>query len=416
MYSARTIRIRLVASAALLLATSSIASAQNPYFYRWDNGAGSNIWGVGTNWGLNPPANLGSNNFTPSAYYEEMGLINNGNVVNVTTSQTQFNGSAANNVAAAAGVTIDGIASPGNGSRLNIASGGTLSLLTTYGTGVVAPGPPGTLPSANTGHAILNNFGQLTVQPGGTLNANRDVIINSGSVTVGGAGAGGNLTAGNIRQAGVNSSLSLLGSANVNLTSGAVLNGTTSITGPSVVFNTASVSMANTSVFSPVISNAAVAAGTGHSVINVSGGMSLNGTLRPQFTNGVVPQLGDTWTLWDAAQQQGNFAASDATGAGAALATGLRYAITTTKVGSVRGVKGQLTVENFLTAEVNRANGQVSIRNTNTTDRPRSDDHRLSSRFAGRGAANVQLQFSVWRRVAVGKSHRQFNRRTQSRK
>jgi hypothetical protein len=33
-------------------------------------------------------------------------------------------------------------------------------------------------------------------------------------------------------------------------------------------------------------------------------------------------------------------------------------------------VKGQLTVENFLTAEVNRANGQVTIRNTNTTVGP----------------------------------------------
>ena len=57
-------------------------------------------------------------------------------------------------------------------------------------------------------------------------------------------------------------------------------------------------------------------------------------------------------------------------GQGPALPTGLRYAITTTTVGSVRGVKGQLTVENFLTAEVNRANGQVTIRNTNTTVGP----------------------------------------------
>ena len=98
--------------------------------------------------------------------------------------------------------------------------------------------------------------------------------------------------------------------------------------------------------------------------------MSLNGTLRPLFPTGVVPQLGNVWTLFDAAQVQGNFTASDATGAGAGLPTGLRYAITTTTVGSVRGVKGQLTVENFLTAEVNRANGQVTIRNTNTTVGP----------------------------------------------
>jgi uncharacterized membrane protein len=67
---------------------------------------------------------------------------------------------------------------------------------------------------------------------------------------------------------------------------------------------------------------------------------------------------------------QGNFTVSDATAPGSALPTGLRYAITTTTDGSVRGVKGQLTVENFLTAEVNRANGQVTIRNTNTTVGP----------------------------------------------
>ena len=156
----------------------------------------------------------------------------------------------------------------------------------------------------------------------------------------------------------------------MNFTNGAVLNGTTTITGPNVVFNTPSISMSNTAVFSPAITSPAVAGGTGHSVINVTGGVSLNGTLRPLFPTGVVPQLGNVWTLFDAAQVQGNFTASDATGAGAALPTGLRYAITTTTVGSVHGVKGQLTVENFLTAEVNRANGQVTIRNTNTTVGP----------------------------------------------
>jgi hypothetical protein len=45
----------------------------------------------------------------------------------------------------------------------------------------------------------------------------------------------------------------------------------------------------------------------------------------------------------------------------------VRYALTTTKTGAVHGIKGQLTVENFLTAQVDRATGQVSIRNTDTT-------------------------------------------------
>jgi hypothetical protein len=345
--------------AVVLMGLASLASAQ-PIL--WDNDSGNNNWGTGQNWGVAPG---GFNNNTPSAFFEEQGLINNGNTVNVTTSQTQLSETAANIAVATAGVTVDGVTAAGNGSRLNIASGGSLSVLVTYGP---RGAPPSATPTAGTGNATINNQASITVQPGGTLTVGRDITINSGIFTAGGAAAGGQVTAGNLRAAGANSTVNLMGSASVNLTNGAVLNGTTNITGPNVVFTTPSISMSNTAVFSPIITSPAVPAGTGHSVIDVSGGVSLNGgTLRPQFQNGVVPQLGDTWTLWDSAQIQGNFAISDATAPGSGLPTGLRYAITTTETGSVRGVKGQLTVENFLTAEVNRATGQVSIRNTNTT-------------------------------------------------
>src|SRR5262245_40396203 len=111
-----------------MLARPPIVTAQS-YSYLWDNGAGNNNWGVGQNWGLNPPQNLGVNNVTPSAFFEEQGLINNGNTVSVTTSQTQFSGSALDNAVAAAGVTVDGVTANGNGSTLNIASTGNLSLL-----------------------------------------------------------------------------------------------------------------------------------------------------------------------------------------------------------------------------------------------------------------------------------------------
>jgi hypothetical protein len=362
---AKTIRIGFASWAVLLLAMALNASAQTIFTYSFDNGGGNNNWGTGTNWGLTPPGNTGTNNVTPNAFYEELGLINNGNTVNVTTSQTQFNGVGADNVVAAAGVTVDGVTAAGNGSALNIASGGSLSLLVTYGTNGAGPS---TTPTPNTGNATLLNHATLTVQPGGTLTVKGNVAVNSGTVTVGGAAAGGQLTGGTLLESATNGAVNLLGSATVNLTNGgAVLNGTTTITGPNVVFNTTGISMANTTVFSPDITSAAVAGGTGHSVINVTGGVSVNGTLRPLFHNGVVPHLGDTWTLWDSDLIQGTFASSDATGTGAALATGLRYALTTTKTGSVHGVKGQLTVENFLTAEVNRTNGQVTIRNTDTT-------------------------------------------------
>ncbi len=365
MTSARIILLGLATWIVPLFWASSLHA--QAYFYRWDNGGANLNWGTGTNWGPNPPLNLGVNNVTPSAYFEEGGLINNGNTVQVTTSQTQFSISAANNAAATAGVIVDGITAPGNGSTLSISSGGTLSVLVTYGGNGA---PPDSTPTAGSGNVTLNNGGAITVQPGGTLSVGGDVAINSGTLTVGGVAAGGVLTTRGLNATTSNSTVNLTGSATVNASNATVLNGTTSISGPNVVFNTASVSLSNTSVFSPVITSAAVPAGTGHSVINVTGGVSLNGTLRPQFLNGVVPHLGDVWTLFDSAQVQGNVAASDATGTGAALPTGLRYAITTTKVGSVRGVKSQLTVENFLTAEVNRANGQVTIRNTNTTTGP----------------------------------------------
>src|SRR5262245_18067826 len=221
MCSARTIRIAF-ASWAVTLALASVVHAQ-AYSYLWDNGSGNGNWGTGQNWGLNPPLNLGVNNVTPSAFFEELGLINNGNTVNVTTSQTQLSGSAADNAVAAAGVTVDGVTATGNGSTLNIAATGNLSLLTTFGPNAA---PPSATPTAGTGFATINNRGTITVQPGGVLTVGRDVVINNGTLTVGGAGAGGQVTAGNLRAPGVNATVNLIGSASVNLTNGAVLNGT----------------------------------------------------------------------------------------------------------------------------------------------------------------------------------------------
>ena len=362
MCSAKTILVRFVSLAVLLLATASVATAQLTYSYLWDNGGGNNNWGLGTNWGLNPADNnQGFNNFTPSAYFEERGFINNGNTVNVTTSQTQLSGSAADNAVAAAGVTVDGVTAVGNGSKLNIASGGSLSVLITYGTNGAPQSPT---PTAGTGNATLNNHGAITVQPGGTLTVLGNIAANSGTFSAGGVAAGGTVSANNILEAAPDGAVNLSGSPTINVTTASVLSGTTTITGPSVAFNTGGLVLSGTSIFNPAITSVSVPAGSGHSVINVNGGVVVAGTIRPTFPTGVVPHLGDVWTLFDAAQIQGSFATSDATGAGAALPiVGQRYALTTAPSTGTR-VKGQLTVENFLTAEVNRATGQVTIRNT----------------------------------------------------
>jgi hypothetical protein len=242
----------------------------------------------------------------------------------------------------------------------------------------------------------LTNAGAITVQPGGTLTVAGNIVDTNGTLTVGGAGAGGTVTAAALNAFTVNSAVSLLGSASVTFSNGAVLNGTTTITGPNVVFKTASINMSGTSVFSPVITSNAVAGGGGHSVINVAGGVSVNGTIRPQFSGvGVGPNLGDTWTLWDSALVQGTFTASDATGTGATLPTGLRYALTTTKTGSVNGVKGQLTVENFLTAQVDQATGQVTILNTEAAGGPGTGVTITGYQIASTGGALKPASFSA---------------------
>jgi hypothetical protein len=102
----------------------------------------------------------------------------------------------------------------------------------------------------------------------------------------------------------------------------------------------------------------------------------MNGTLRPQFQS-VTPALGSTWTLWDSTSTTGTFDFSD--DALTPLPDGHRYAVVTTNVGSVRGSRGQLTVENVLTAEVNRANGQVTIRNTAATGGVTIDGYQIGS-------------------------------------
>jgi hypothetical protein len=363
------IRFGLALSGAMLC-FAAVGGAQ-PVTYLWDNGGGNFNWGTDNNWGLNPPLNLGVNNVTPNAYYEEMGLINNGNTVNVTTHQTQFNDGSSpdDTVVAAAGVTVDGVTATGNGSTLNIASTGALTLMITYGSPAVPPYPAAT-PSAGTGNATVNNLGKVTIQPGGTLTVQGNTVINSGTVTVGGGAAGGTLNTNELNEFSTSSNLNLQGSAVVNVTGGALLNGVTTITGPNVVFNAGGIGMNANTVFSPVISNAANANGTGHSVIGVNGGVSVNGTIKPSFSGGVTPHLGDTWTLFDAGQIQGTFAVSDATGTGATLPTGLRYALTTTKTGAVHGIKGQLTVENYLSAQVDRSTGEVKILNTDTSVGP----------------------------------------------
>jgi hypothetical protein len=375
---AKTISIGFASWAVLLLLVVAQVTAQ-PYTYIWDGTStpATTFWDTNANWNVGTSGRF--NNASPRAFDQEMGLLDNSILatpytVNVRLLQDTLGAPAAGHGRNVAGVTLGAAATTGTPpvpvplpvpvtATLNIQSASSLHVVRTYGpSGALPPNPV----TVGTGNATLNDTGAITIQSGGLLSVEDILTVNGGTLNV---LPGGQASTRTLISA-ARGTITLAGNASLTSTASSTLNGITNISGPSVVFATPSISMASTSVFSPDVTSPAVAAGTGHSVINVSGGVSVNGTIRPQFHNGVVPQLGDTWTLWDSAQIQGDFTASDATGTGAALPTGLRYALTTTTAGSVHGVKGQLTVENFLTAEVNRANGQVIIRNTDTTVGP----------------------------------------------
>jgi hypothetical protein len=359
-----------------MLLVASPAAAQ-PFEYTFDNGwsgAGTpplpatGFWDVNANWNNNLQAGT-ANNVVPYAYFQETALVGgtlvNGTVlfapvtVNVRTFQDTLGTSGttpAANRRAVAGVTV------ANGSTLNIQSTGRLSVLVTHGTNGATTG----VPTPGTGSAAINSGGMINVQSSGQLNVEDNIVVTDGTLTV---SPGALVTAQNV-DSGAAGAIVLSGNATLTSSGSTTLGGRTTITGPGVIFNTGRLVMTDSTVFNPVIT------GTTHSIINVAGPVTMNGTLRPQFQS-VTPALGSTWTLWDSTSTGGTFDFSD--DALTPLPQGHRYAIVTTSVGSVRGSRGQLTVENVLTAEVNRANGQVTIRNTAATGGVTIDGYQIGS-------------------------------------
>ena len=374
MNSFKILRVGFAACTVLLAVVPAAAQQPVPYSYLWDGGSGAanNFWDLGANW--NVGASMQANNAVPYAYFHEMGLIGSAAfpgpfTVNVRTAQDTFGTSPSSPVAnrrQAGGVTVD------LGSTLNIQSTGILKVVVTNG--LVADSDPlmaatGTeigLPVPGTGNAVVNGGGAITIQSGGRLEAEDNVNINNGTLTV---LPGGTVTAQNVNS-GATGAIVLSGNATLNSTGSTTLNGRTTITGPGVVFNSGEVVMNDGTVFNPVIT------GASHTIMNVNGPVTMNGTLRPQF-QGVTPNLGDTWVIWDSTLTGGSFDVSDDSLTD--VPTGHRYTVATTTAGSVHGARGLLTVENFLTAEVNRANGQVTLRNTAATGGVTIDGYQITS-------------------------------------
>ena len=360
MDSFKTFRVGFASWAMLLVAVSQAAA--QPYTYLWDGGSGANnFWDLGPNWNVGTSGQ--ANNAVPYAYYQEMGSIGNATfpgpyTVHVRRAQNLFVPfSMANNERTqTAGVTVD------LGSTLNIQSTGVLKVIVTNGTGTETG-----LPTPGTGNATVSGSAAITIQSGGRLEVEDNVDINSGTLTV---FPGGTVTAQNIGSA-AQGAIVLSGNATLTSTGSTTLGGRTTITGPSVVFSSGEVVMNDTTVFNPVVT------GASHTIMNVNGPVTMNGTLRPQFQS-VTPTLGSTWVIWDSTATGGAFDVSDDSLTD--LPTGHRYAIMTTPgVTHVNGTRGVLTVENFLTAEVNRANGQVTLRNTASTGGVTIDGYQITS-------------------------------------
>jgi hypothetical protein len=296
--------------AAICLAAFGVAKVSRAIDVLWQGADGAN-WSVPANW------NNTNSGGVPVRDFAEVAIINNNTTAVVTTNQTGMAGTA--------GLVL-GTAAADIG-RLTIQNGGSLT----------SEAADIELGSANIGVA---GKGTLTVLGGGNLT--------TGPLTVAGSTAGGTqseLTLGDT--SGLTATFTVKGTTS--------LNRTTRIVGPNVNFTTQGiVSLATSGTIVADIRHA-----TNHSAIKSTQIAHVGGTLRPQFT-GVSPAVGNAWTIVDAPQITGNFTTVDATAA-PALGTAQRY--TTRIVNGGSGKQLQLVAEQFLTLQVNRETGAVTIRN-----------------------------------------------------
>ncbi len=264
------------------------------------NVPGPASWNVDTNWTSVDGAFVPGDNFPP-----EVAQISNGG--------TAF-------LDAAALFPIDGLVladAAATTGTLELRSGGSLTVVDAD---IALPGRDGAVVIGGTG--------------GGTLFANGGTL-NAGSITAGGGAA---------------SLLRAEGSSTFNITGGVNLNRITRIRGPNVNFNVGG-NVALGGNFQPIITGAT------HSAIKApSGTATAGGNLAVEFS-GVVPVFGNSWTLVDAADATGSFAAVTSN---ATLARGL-VLDANVDVGGNGNVA--VAVENRLILKVDRGTGATTLEN-----------------------------------------------------
>lgn len=324
--------LRHLRPAAACLVWALIASplAAQPFVYNWDGEGGNGLWSTAANWG-DPEGQ--TPNAVPFAYYTEMGTIDNGDTVTINTQQAALDDGAG-------GQPVDSQGAPGG---VVVGGGSSLVITSTGALAVIQNG-------LTTGDIVINGGGSVTVNSGGQLMPDDNIEVQNGALTL---MTGAQANAQNVFS-NADGAITLEGTAQLSSVQHSTLAGQLRIVGPSVNFTAPSLTLQGGSDFNPVITGAT------HSAITTPGTIAVAGALRPEF-QGVSPEIGDTWVVFDAGEINGNFDAWDDTDT--PLDEGLRYSLVTTSEGSANGVRGLVTVEQNLSLEVNRRTGMVTLRN-----------------------------------------------------
>lgn len=207
--------------------------------------------------------------------------------------------------------------------------------------------------------------GTLNIGAGGSIVVAVGTTSSNGQVVVGGGSPGnslnltgnGSITADlfNLSSyATADNYLNLSDTASFTSLGHVQLSSVTTITGPGVTFNAQS-TLDISGTYVAAITNAAI-----HSKINVAGDASLSGALDVDLSGVATPATGDSWELLEAASVVGAFGSVSLSGS-TALAPG--QGLTTRNIDNGGTTSVEVSVEQFLTLEVNRSTGAVTLKN-----------------------------------------------------
>lgn len=296
----------------LLLLTLTLLTSGQLYAvdYFWTGGTGD--WNNTANW---------DQGLVPEAFFEEVGIINNGGVatLNTVATNTQSYSSDEGVVPGAVAGLVLG-QEEGDSGTLRVLSGGVINFVDSSGE------PTGT---ANIG---LDGTGVLEVQGGGSLSTTL-VDMNPGSVLEIGSGTG---------------------AASVTSTGGMWLAGRTITHGPGHTFEATSfVTFQGGSEYVVDLTS------NSHTMLNAGGAINgVQGPLIVQTSNGYSPTLGTSWNILEGSSITGGGFVVDTSEVGP-LAAGTGYQ--TQLVENENSQTMQLVYDAFLTMTVNTNSGNVTV-------------------------------------------------------